>query len=324
MLVVRDLETHFFGEEGVVRAVNGVSFSVAPGEVVAIVGESGSGKSVTALSILGLVAEPGRVVGGSIELGGEDLTRATERRLREVRGDRVSMIFQDPMTALNPYLTIGEQLAEVLVTHRRAARAEARRASIEMLGKVGIAAPEERFSAYPHHLSGGMRQRVMIAMALLCGPQLLVADEPTTALDVTIQAQILDLLREQRAQTGAGILLITHDLGVVASLADRVLVMYAGRVVEEASVDALFQDPRHPYTIGLLGSIPRLDDAGKDLYAIPGHLPAGARLPSGCPFHPRCGEAIARCSTEMPAGRTIGAGHQARCHVETVRLRRTA
>ncbi|KYF64766.1 peptide ABC transporter ATP-binding protein, partial [Sorangium cellulosum] len=257
LIEVNNLKTHFFTEEGVVRAVDGISFSLDRGEVLGIVGESGSGKSVTSLSLLRLIPDPpGRIVGGQILLeseGGvvEDLVEASEARMERIRGDRIAMIFQDPMTSLNPYLRVSEQLIEVLELHRGMGRAEARRRSVEMLQAVGIPAAASRIDDYPHQLSGGMRQRVMIAMALLCDPDLLIADEPTTALDVTIQAQILDLIRERKEALGAAVLLITHDLGVVAKMADRVAVMYAGRIVEEGPVGAIFHAPRHPYTIGL-------------------------------------------------------------------------
>ncbi|WP_441286666.1 ABC transporter ATP-binding protein [Sorangium sp. KYC3313] len=331
LIEVKNLKTHFFTEEGVVRAVDGISFSLDRGEVLGIVGESGSGKSVTSLSLLRLIPDPpGRIVGGQILLeseGGvvEDLVEASEARMERVRGDRIAMIFQDPMTSLNPYLRVSEQLIEVLELHRGMGRAEARRRSVEMLQAVGIPAAASRIDDHPHQLSGGMRQRVMIAMALLCDPDLLIADEPTTALDVTIQAQILDLIGERKEALGAAVLLITHDLGVVAKMADRVAVMYAGRIVEEGPVGAIFHAARHPYTIGLSRSIPRLDDArGGELVPIPGMPPSLARLPPGCPFHPRCAHAIAACREEAPPPRVVsGEGnrralHVVRCHVEDV------
>ncbi|WP_437650563.1 ABC transporter ATP-binding protein [Sorangium sp. So ce362] len=331
LLEVKHLKTHFFTEEGVVRAVDGISFSLDRGEVLGIVGESGSGKSVTSLSLLRLIPDPpGRIVGGQILLeseGGlvEDLAEASEARMERIRGDRIAMIFQDSMTSLNPYLRVSEQLIEVLELHRGMRRAEARRRSVEMLQAVGIPAAASRIDDYPHQLSGGMRQRVMIAMALLCDPDLLIADEPTTALDVTIQAQILDLIQERKEALGAAVLLITHDLGVVAKMADRVAVMYAGRIVEEGPVGAIFHAPRHPYTIGLSRSIPRLDGArGDALVPIPGMPPSLARLPPGCPFHPRCAHAVAVCQEEAPLPRVVsGEGdrralHVVRCHVEDV------
>src|SRR6202163_3638642 len=259
LLEVEELKTHFFTRDGVVRAVDGVSFSVARGETLAIVGESGCGKSVTSLSVLRLIASPpGRTVEGSGVFEGRDLLELSEAEMRKVRGDAISMVFQEPMTSLNPVLTVGRQIAEVLMLHRGLSREDAMLSAIEMLRLVKIPEPERRVAEYPHQLSGGMRQRVMIAMALACEPRLLIADEPTTALDVTIQAQILDLMRELKARTGAAIVLITHDLGVVAEMAQRVVVMYAGRKVEEGSVEALFANPRHPYTRGLLDSIPKL------------------------------------------------------------------
>jgi peptide/nickel transport system ATP-binding protein/oligopeptide transport system ATP-binding protein len=344
LLDVQDLKTHFFTEEGVVKAVDGISFTIDKGEVLGIVGESGSGKSVASLSILKLIPDPpGRIVGGKIlfqsapDKPPEDLAQATERRMQEIRGDRIAMIFQDPMTSLNPYLRVSDQLVEVLEIHKGMGGAKARERGIEMMKAVGIPAAAARFDDYPHQLSGGMRQRVMIAMALLCEPELLIADEPTTALDVTIQAQILELIRERKDALGAGVILITHDLGVVAQMADRVCVMYAGRIVEEGPVDAIFGDPRHPYTIGLARSIPRLDDRRTDrLVPIPGMPPSLGKLPPGCPFHPRCENAMAICKKEYPAQRTITVGaepdspgglragaHTVHCHVEDVtQLRR--
>jgi peptide/nickel transport system ATP-binding protein/oligopeptide transport system ATP-binding protein len=344
LLTVRDLQTHFFTEEGVVRAVDGVSYVVDRGEVLGIVGESGSGKSVSSLSTMRLVPDPpGRIVGGSIlfeDRDGkvEDLVQASEGRMRALRGDRVAMIFQDPMTSLNPYLKVSEQLVEVLEIHRKMPRARARDRAIAMLASVGIPDPARRFDDHPHHLSGGMRQRVMIAMALLCEPELLFADEPTTALDVTIQAQILELLRERKEKDGVGIVLITHDLGVVARLADRVAVMYAGKIVEMGPAAAIFADPRHPYTVGLRRSIPRLEGGGGDrgdapevsgerprrtrLVPIQGMPPSLARVPPGCPFAPRCPSAIDVCRREAPPPRVVsGEGtpeHVVRCHVDDV------
>ena len=330
LLEVRGLKTHFATEDGTVRAVDGVSFQVARGEVLGIVGESGSGKSVTSLSLLRLIPEPpGRIVGGEMLFESspgkrEDLARATEARMRAVRGDRIAMIFQDPMTSLNPYMRVGEQLIEVLELHKRMKRPEARLKAIKMLKDVGIPAPAQRIDDYPHQLSGGMRQRVMIAMALLCEPDLLIADEPTTALDVTVQAQILELIQERQKELGLGVILITHDLGVIAKMADRVAVMYAGRIVEEGPVDAIFADPRHPYTIGLKSSIPRLDGGrGTSLRPIPGMPPSMSNLPPGCPFHPRCAHAVARCKEAYPEEREIpgeGARHLVRCHVEDLGL----
>ena len=314
LLEVDTLRVEFAAEGGPVRAVDGVSFTVAEGEVLGVVGESGSGKSVTGLALIGLVPEPGRITGGRVILAGEDLTRAPETRLRAVRGDRIAMIFQDPMTSLNPYLRVGDQLAEVLEAHRGTPRKEAWRRAAEMLERVGIPSPGTRVRSYPHQLSGGQRQRVMIAMALLCDPALIIADEPTTALDVTVQAQILELFRERREASGTAMILITHDLGVLAGIADRALVMYAGRVVEEAPVGALFASPRHPYTLGLARATPRLD--GAPLAAIPGMPPPPGRPPVGCAFHPRCAFAVAACRERAPERRVVGADHAVRCHVE--------
>ncbi|HEY6196311.1 MAG TPA: ABC transporter ATP-binding protein [Candidatus Eisenbacteria bacterium] len=314
LLEVRDLQTHFFTDDGVVRAVDGVSFALHAGETLAVVGESGSGKSVTALSILRLVASPpGRVVGGSIRFRGRDLLSLSEAEMRAIRGKEISMIFQEPMTSLNPVYSCGEQIIEVLVLHERLARPAARTRAIELLRKVGMASPETRVDEYPHQMSGGMRQRVMIAMALACRPAVLIADEPTTALDVTIQAQILELLKALRRELGMTVLLITHDLGVVAETADRVAVMYAGQVVEYCGVRDAFRATRHPYTAGLLASLPRLGAERERLRVIPGNVPNPASFPAGCRFHPRCPIAVERCRGEMPALRDVGGGHLARC-----------
>ena len=319
LLQVQDLQTHFFTRDGVVRAVDGVSFSIAAGETLAVVGESGCGKSVTSLSILRLIASPpGRIVGGKVLFEGRDLLALSEHEMRAVRGDAISMIFQEPMTSLNPALTIGRQIAESLVLHRGLSQSNALAKSVEMLRKVQMPEPERRVRQYPHELSGGMRQRVMIAMALACGPRLLIADEPTTALDVTIQAQILELMRELARETGAAIMLITHDLGVVAEMAQRVVVMYGGRKVEEATVEELFAHPRHPYTRGLLGSMPHLGDsvregATKRLVEIPGMVPSLKDENPGCLFAPRCPNAIARCVQAAPPLAAHGAGHSAAC-----------
>ncbi len=314
LLEVRDLQTHFFTDDGVVRAVDGVSYPVHAGETLAVVGESGSGKSVTALSILRLVATPpGRIVGGSIPFRGRDLLSLSEAEMRAIRGKEISMIFQEPMTSLNPVYTCGEQILEVLVLHEKLDRAAARARTIELLRMVNIPSPEQRVDEYPHQMSGGMRQRVMIAMALACKPALLIADEPTTALDVTIQAQILELLKRLRRELGMAVLLITHDLGVVAETADRVAVMYAGQVVEYCGVREAFRATRHPYTAGLLASLPRLGTERDRLRVIPGNVPNPVRFPSGCRFHPRCPIAVERCRVEMPALREVGGGHLARC-----------
>jgi peptide/nickel transport system ATP-binding protein len=321
LLRIDNLATHFYTREGVVRAVDGVSYSVQQGETLAVVGESGCGKSVTALSVLRLIASPpGRIVSGSIRFKGEDLLKKSEAQMRKVRGNSVSMIFQEPMTSLNPVLTIGRQLAEPLMVHQAMSGRDARARSIEMLKLVRIPAPERRIDEYPHQLSGGMRQRVMIAMALACEPQLLIADEPTTALDVTIQAQILELMGDLKSRLGTAIVLITHDLGVVAEMAQRVVVMYAGRKVEEAPVQELFAHPLHPYTRGLMGAIPKLGARPAPgtrirLTEIPGVVPSlrGEATP-GCAFSPRCPMASARCTVETPQLRTLTAGHQVACH----------
>ncbi len=336
VLKVDDLKTHFFTEEGVVKAVDGVSFTLGRGEVLGVVGESGSGKSVMSLSLLRLVADPpGRIVSGKIvldtEAGRVDITQASEAKMQKIRGDRVAMIFQDPMTSLNPYLTVGRQLLEVLEIHRKTKAKEAKRKVVEMLEAVGIPDPERRFDDHPHELSGGMRQRVMIAMALLCDPEVLVADEPTTALDVTIQAQILELIRERKESTGAAVILITHDLGVVARLADRVAVMYAGRIVEEGPVARIFEAPHHPYTVGLARSIPRLDDPSdpkadieRRLLPIAGMPPSLAKLPKGCAFAPRCPAVRAECADVYPSFRDLGKGHRVACHEKDIEKVRRA
>ena len=317
LLAVEDLKTWFFTRDGVVRAVDGVTFTVHPGETLAVVGESGCGKSVTSLSIPRLIASPpGRVVGGRVMFEGRNLLELPEREMRDLRGNQISMIFQEPMTSLNPVLTIGRQIAEALTLHRGMRRAEALARAVEMLRLVDIPEAERRVGEYPHQLSGGMRQRVMIAMALACNPRLLIADEPTTALDVTIQAQILDLMRGLKEKTGAAIVLITHDLGVVAEMAQRVVVMYAGRKVEEAPVDALFARPRHPYTRGLLASIPRLGEGStsrRRLAEIPGMVPSLREAIAGCVFAPRCAYATERCRREYPPLEEKGGGHVVAC-----------
>jgi len=317
LLEVDDLRTHFFTRDGVVRAVDGVSFSIDPGETLALVGESGCGKSVTSLSIMRLIASPpGRVVGGTIRFDGRDLLGLTEPEMRKVRGNEISMIFQEPMTSLNPVLTIGRQIAESVVLHRGMSRSDAMARTVELLRLVNIPEPARRAREYPHQMSGGMRQRVMIAMALACDPKLLIADEPTTALDVTIQAQILDLMRDLQAKTGTAILLITHDLGVVAEMAQRVVVMYAGRKVEEAPVGELFARPRHPYTRGLMNSMPRLGaghGARQRLQEIPGMVPSLREPLAGCAFAPRCGHAVDGCRAGVPSFDAKAAGHSVAC-----------
>jgi oligopeptide/dipeptide ABC transporter ATP-binding protein len=313
LLEIQDLRTYFFTDDGEVRAVDGVSYAIGERETLAVVGESGSGKSVTALSILRLIAEPpGRIVGGKILFRGRDLLTAAPAEMRAIRGKAISMIFQEPMTSLNPVYTCGEQIIETLVLHEKIDRREARTRAIEMLKLVGIPLPEQRVDEYPHQMSGGMRQRVMIAMALACRPAILIADEPTTALDVTIQAQILDLLRRLQSELGMAVLLITHDLGVVAETADRVAVMYAGQVVEYCDVADAFRRPLHPYTAGLLASLPKLGDRRETLRVIPGNVPNPARFPKGCRFHPRCPVAQERCLTDPPV-LTFDGTHQSRC-----------
>ena len=315
LLEVKGLRTEFRTGGSSFAAVDGISFSLAPGETLGIVGESGCGKSVTSLSIMRLVPNPpGKITAGEIRLEGRNLLDLPEGDMRAVRGDDIAMIFQEPMTSLNPVQTVGEQIVEAVQLHRPLNAANARARALEMLRLVRIPSPETRLDEYPHQLSGGMRQRVMIAMALACDPKLLIADEPTTALDVTIQAQILDLLRDLRERTGAAIMLITHDLGVVAEIAHRVIVMYAGRIVEEAPVALLFADPQHPYTLGLLGSIPRLGSDGDErLTAIEGVVPNPYALPPGCRFSPRCPLADTRCQAEAPALREIAPGHRTAC-----------
>ncbi|MBU3603495.1 ABC transporter ATP-binding protein [Polynucleobacter sp. AP-Kaivos-20-H2] len=315
ILEVKDLRTYFYTRDGVVRSVDGVSFSISEGETLAIVGESGCGKSVTSLSLLRLIpSPPGKIVSGSILYHGKDLLELSEDEMRGIRGDKISMIFQEPMTSLNPVLTIGRQISEVLELHRHCTKDEARTRILELLKLVNISEPDRRIDEYPHQLSGGMRQRIMIAMALACDPEILIADEPTTALDVTIQAQILNLMRELRDRTRAAIILITHDLGVVAEMAQRVVVMYAGRKVEEASVFDLFAKPLHPYTLGLLNSMPRLDDASsKRLVEIPGMVPSMKTEIVGCAFAPRCSVATERCTQESPILQDHGNGHWVSC-----------
>ncbi|WP_274363015.1 ABC transporter ATP-binding protein [Paenibacillus thermotolerans] len=314
LLTVEGLSTSFFTRDGEVQAVRGVSFEIAKGEVIGIVGESGSGKSVMAKSILSIIAPPGRVVGGSVKLRGQELVGLPEKQLRSMRGNRMAMIFQDPMTSLNPVKTIGSQLIEVSTRHQKLSKGEARLKAIELLHSVGIPSPEARIDQYPHEFSGGMRQRVMIAMALSCKPELLIADEPTTALDVTIQAQILDLLRELRERSDTSIVLITHDLGVVAQVCTRVIVMYGGMVMEEGTVEDIFYNPQHPYTQGLLRSIPKDPEEGRQrLVPIQGTPPNLLTPPPGCPFADRCPRKHERCEREMPPAFEVGAGHRSAC-----------
>ena len=314
LLRIEGLRTVFRTHGGEIAAVDGVDLSVPRGRTLGIVGESGCGKSVLSLSVMRLVAHPGRIAAGRVMLDGRDLVGLSSAEMREVRGSQVAMIFQEPMTSLNPVHTVGFQITEAMRAHdTRASAAELRERAVEALNRVRIPSPERRFDEYPHQLSGGMRQRVMIAMALACKPKLLIADEPTTALDVTVQAQILDLLRELQEETGMSIILITHDLGVVAEMADEVAVMYAGRVVERASAGAVFADPMHPYTLGLLGSVPRLDEERETLLAIDGSVPPPFALPKGCRFHPRCPFATAECKSSQPPLREVVSGHSAAC-----------
>ena len=314
LLQIQDLRTVFRTSGGDVPAVDGVSLDVIRGKTLGIVGESGCGKSVLSLSIMRLVAHPGRISSGRVLLEGRDLAGLSNAEMRGVRGKEIGMIFQEPMTSLNPVHTVGFQITEGIRAHEsQASKAELRERGIAALARVRIPSPERRFDEYPHQLSGGMRQRVMIAMALACSPKLLIADEPTTALDVTVQAQILDLLRDLQAETGMAIILITHDLGVIAEMADDVAVMYAGRVVERTTARDLFEDPQHPYTLGLLGSIPRLEEDRERLLAITGAVPPPFALPPGCRFAPRCPFAIEACRAEIPGLRAISPGHEAAC-----------
>jgi oligopeptide transport system ATP-binding protein len=315
LLHIEDLRVWFGTRSGDVRAVDGVDLSIRSGEIVGLVGESGSGKSVTARSIMRLVPmPPGRVVSGRILFDGQDLLDVSEKDMQALRGDRISMIFQDPMTFLNPLFTAGDQVSEAIRQHQRLSKSAAREETLRLFRQVGIPSPEARLNAYPHQLSGGLRQRVMIAMALSSQPELLIADEPTTALDVTIQAQILALLRDLQRETGMSILLITHDLGVVAEMCDRVAVMYAGRVVEDTGIERLFENPQHPYTLGLMGAAPRPDLLDQAPIPIPGSPPDMSRPPSGCPFHPRCRFVEDICRVDMPLLRETEPGHRAACH----------
>src|SRR3954469_12766870 len=316
LLTVRDLRTYFYTESGVAQSVDGVSFSVAAGETVGLVGESGCGKSVTALSLMRLVRPPGRIEPGSvIEFQGKNLVTLDEKSMRELRGERVAMVFQEPMTALNPVFKVGEQIAEVVRVHNGGSKQEAWARAVQMLEIVGIPSPEQRADEYPHQLSGGMRQRVVIAMALVMNPALVIADEPTTALDVTIQAQILELLRDLQQKFGTSILLITHDLGVVAETVSRVIVMYGGEIVEQADVRELFASAHHPYTEGLLNAMPQVGHERERLATIPGSVPPPTAWPKGCRFHDRCQYAWERCAAEHPPLYQIGGGHVSRCHL---------
>lgn len=312
LLEVRELKTYFSTETGTTRSVDGVSFQIRNGEVLGIVGESGCGKSVTSNSVMGLVEAPGKIVGGEIIFEGRDLIKLSKSELRKLQGNSISMIFQEPLTSLNPILTIGYQISENITLHQSVNKKAAKQKSIEMLKKVGIARSDKIYHSYPHELSGGMRQRVMIAIALSCNPKLLIADEPTTALDVTIQAQILNLMKDLRNDSNTSIMIITHDLGVIAEMADRVMVMYAGQVVEEGNVFELFRSPKHPYTLGLMESTPKIEETKEWLDSIPGTVPSPSDMPTGCRFHPRCKFAMKICLKE-PLLRELESGSKVRC-----------
>jgi len=326
MLEVRDLKIHFPTDDGLVKAVDGVSFSLDRGRTLGIVGESGSGKSVTSLGIMGLHHGTRASIGGTIWLDGEELVAATPARVRELRGSRMAMIFQDPLSSLHPFYTVGYQIAEAYLVHNKVSKKAAKAHAVDMLRRVGIPNPQTRVDDYPHQFSGGMRQRAMIAMALSCNPELLIADEPTTALDVTVQAQILDLISDLQQEFGSAVIMITHDLGVVAELADDILVMYAGRMAEYGTSEDIFNRPAHPYSWGLLASMPRMNRARSErLIPIPGTPPSLINVPSGCPFHPRCPYAAStngRSVNEVPPLRAVGPGHEAACHLSTDEQRR--
>ncbi|MGM0838666.1 MAG: ABC transporter ATP-binding protein [Bacillota bacterium] len=313
LLEVKDLQTHFKTENGVIPSVDGVSFSIKKGETIAVVGESGCGKSVTSLSIMGLIGATGSIEAGSILFEGKDLTKLSKKEMRKLRGNEIAMIFQEPLTSLNPLFTVGNQISESIRLHQGASKQEAKVKSIEMLRRVGIPRPEKVYSSHPHLLSGGMRQRVMIAMALSCNPKLLIADEPTTALDVTIQAQILELMKGLTRDFDTSIMLITHDLGVVAEMVDTVIVMYAGQVVEHTDVFTLFSSPKHPYTKGLLNSTPKIHERNEELLTIEGTVPTPAAMPKGCRFQPRCPYAMEKCVHEAPVLEETSAVHKVRC-----------
>lgn len=317
LLEVRDLKVAYQLKEGILPVVNGISFSVRAGETVGIVGESGCGKSVTALSIMGLIDAPGKIDAGNISFCGEELLDKDRHEMRKIRGSQIGMIFQEPMTSLNPLLTVGEQISEVVRFHQKMDRRRARDQAVKLLKYVGIPAPEKRIDEYPHQFSGGMRQRVMIAIVLSCNPKLLIADEPTTALDVTIQAQILQIMKQLNTEKGMTILLITHDLGIIAEMAERVIVMYAGEIVEEAHVRTIFKEARHPYTKGLLASIPQLASGKQRLTAIPGSVPRPTDYPLGCRFHPRCPDAREVCRGFSPPLRQLGDGRRIKCWMRT-------
>ena len=313
LLDVVDLKTYFKSMDGTVKAVDGVDFSLKPGQTLGVVGESGCGKSVTSLSIMRLVDRPGFLAGGQLMFRSRDLAKISEKEMRGVRGDEISMIFQEPMTSLNPVFTVGNQVREAITEHRKISKSDADTRTVDLFRMVGIPSPERRVKDYPHNMSGGMRQRVMIAMALALQPDLLIADEPTTALDVTIQAQILELIRDLRTKNNTAVLLITHDIGVVAEMADEVVVMYTGKVVEHGSVQQVLKTPKHPYTVGLLNSIPSIGQKGGRLNVIPGTVPSPLNLPKGCPFAPRCPHAMAVCREQEPLLKTLDDGSAARC-----------
>ena len=315
LLEVKNLRTYFFTDDGVSKAVDDVSYSVDPKETLGVVGESGCGKSVTALSIMRLIPDPpGKTVGGEILFEGKDLLKISEEEMHAIRGNKIGMIFQEPMTSLNPVFTVGNQIEESIILHEKVSKEEAKNRAIEMLKKVGIPAPEQRYREYPHQLSGGMRQRIMIAMALACNPAILIADEPTTALDVTVQAQILELIKSLQETLGMGVILITHDLGVIAETADKVAVMYASHIVEYSNADNIYYDPIHPYTVGLLGSIPKLNIESERLMTIEGTVPIPTNYPPGCNFAPRCPYATPVCISEEPGLIEHEVGHWAACH----------
>ena len=324
LIDVNDLTTYFHVEEGVVKAVDGVSFEIYPGETLGVVGESGCGKSVTSLSIMRLIeSPPGKIEKGEILFNGKDLTKLSQAQMRKIRGNDISMIFQEPMTSLNPVYTVGDQIMEAILIHKDVNKKEARRQAIDMLTKVGIPLPEQRVDEYPHQLSGGMRQRVMIAMALSCDPQLLIADEPTTALDVTIQAQILELMNGLKDQFGMAIMMITHDLGVIAEVSDRVAVMYAGKIVEYTDVETLYANPKHPYTWGLMHSIPHIEKDLERLEAIPGNVPNPLDFPEGCKYNTRCPFATDKCRVDEPEIEEVEEGHHVACwHIDKLEAKK--
>ena len=316
LLSIQDLKVYFYGNERVSRALDGVSYKVSKGETVCLVGESGCGKTVSALTILGLIPQPpGKIMGGEVLFNGQNLLGLSDEEMREIRGNHIAMVFQEPMTSLNPVFTVGDQIMEAIMVHESVDEKHVRQRCIQLMKDVGIPSPEERLKDYPHQLSGGQRQRVMIAMALACNPDLVIADEPTTALDVTIQAQILNLFEELQQKRDMSLLYITHDLGVVANIADRICVMYAGIIVEQGGSSDIFHNPRHPYTQGLLASLPSRTKRGSELHSIPGAVPDPAYKPGGCPFHPRCDHAIETCRSQFPEMFDYGEGHLSRCPV---------